>query len=854
MLQMLCDSPQIDTISFCLDYDPAGIESSCRLAEIAKERYSQAKLERLMPVNKDWNEDLKARNGQKPILATEHPKIAECRAWCEQLKQVADSIDMKYATEEYLRRYHYGIYQTLKQGTNVKYMEEAFDGDGMLLSGVAIKLMEKCGREMGMGSAASVGQIIENLCNRYRPHKDKGNLKTRITSLQKAFEEVMECYPKNENVGREEKEILVKKCMSLTMECIRAHIFVSEKNTESENGRRHGTKMQPVVMLLIGGIFMFAVIGGISLLAHYYTLNGIKSKTVGDGQHGTARFATKEEIRDTYEQIPYEPELWRKGEHLPAAQGIILGSVEQHGKLYALVDTDDVHCLMIGAAGIGKTANFLYPNLEYASACGMSFLTTDTKGDLYRNYGGIAKKYYGYEVAVIDLRNPTRSDGDNMLHLVNKYMDEYRKDNRNLSAKAKAEKYAKITAKTIISSGGGGDAASYGQNTFFYDAAEGILTAVILLIAEYLPRQSEDCPEKRHIVSVFKLIQDLMAPSKVKGRNQFQLLMAKLPDDHKAKWFAGAALNTAEQSMQSVLSTALSRLNTFLDSELEQILCFDTAIDAEQFCKKKTAIFLVMPEEDNTKYFIISLILQQLYRECLVVADENGGKLENRIVFYWDEVGTIPKIESAEMMFSASRSRCISIVPMIQSFAQLQKNYGKEGMEIIVDNCQDTIFGGFAPNSESAEVLSKSLGNKTVMSGSISRGKNDPSQSLQMIQRPLMTPDELKSLPKGNFIVSKTGTNPVRTRLKLFLKWGITFEEPYEIAEKSARSVAYADRQELEEEIIRRKVCCMEEEEEDEDDAEPGEAQTAAGRAGGAQMSQLNETISRMRQVLRTGD
>ncbi len=63
---------------------------------------------------------------------------------------------------------------------------------------------------------------------------------------------------------------------------------------------------------------------------------------------------------------------------------------------------------------IGKTANFLYPNLEYACACGMSFLTTDTKGDLYRNYAGIAKKYYGYETAVIDLRNPTRSDGDNM--------------------------------------------------------------------------------------------------------------------------------------------------------------------------------------------------------------------------------------------------------------------------------------------------------------------------------------------------------------------------------------------------------------------------------------------------------
>lgn len=118
---------------------------------------------------------------------------------------------------------------------------------------------------------------------------------------------------------------------------------------------------------------------------------------------------------------------------------------------------------------------------------------------------------------------------------------------------------------TIISSGGA-DSASYRQNAFFYDAAEGVLTAVILLIAEFCPK------EKRHIISVFKLIQDLLAPSKVKGRNQLQLLMAKLPDTHKAKWFAGATLNTAEQSMQSVLSTALSRLNSFLYSELELIL------------------------------------------------------------------------------------------------------------------------------------------------------------------------------------------------------------------------------------------------------------------------------------------
>ena len=99
-----------------------------------------------------------------------------------------------------------------------------------------------------------------------------------------------------------------------------------------------------------------------------------------------------------------------------------------------------------------------------------------------------------------------------------------------------------------------------------------------------------------------------------------------------------------------------------------------------------------------------------------------------------------------------------------------QRQDGKEGAAIIVDNCQDTVFGGLAPNSESAEILSKALGNRTIMTGSVSRGRNDPSQSLQMTQRPLMTPDELKAMPKGHFIVSKTGAYPMRTRLMLFLK------------------------------------------------------------------------------------
>ena len=427
-----------------------------------------------------------------------------------------------------------------------------------------------------------------------------------------------------------------------------------------------------IIFLVLCGLALL----GVAAATHFSgqgSLDNIKSKTVGDGQHGTARWATKEEIKKTYHLIPFQPEQWRKGEHLPQAQGLVLGCMGKKNKIAALVDTDDIHCLMIGASGVGKTAFFLYPNLEYACASGMSFLALDTKGDLARNYGAVASKYYGYQVAVIDLRNPTRSDGYNLLTLINHYMDVCRTEPKNLAARAKAEKYAKILAKTIVNQNGEGN---YGQNQFFYDAAEGLLTAVILLLAEYLPPDQEHPEERRHIVSVFKLVQDLLAPGKVaKAKNGFQPLMDKLPDTHKARWFAGAALTSSDQAMASVMSTVLSRLNAFLDSELEQVLCFDSAMDAETFASQKSAMFLILPEEDPSKNFMAGLMIQTLSRELFAVADENGGKLKNRVVLFCDELGTMPPFDILPL-FSAGRSRRLTLVPIIQSIAQLEKNYG----------------------------------------------------------------------------------------------------------------------------------------------------------------------------------
>ena len=96
-------------------------------------------------------------------------------------------------------------------------------------------------------------------------------------------------------------------------------------------------------ILIAAGAAMFLVIGGLSMMSHHYTLGNIKSRTVGDGQHGTARWATDKEIKQTYAHVPFKVREWRKGQNLPTEQGLILGCKGQAQELTALVDSDDIH-------------------------------------------------------------------------------------------------------------------------------------------------------------------------------------------------------------------------------------------------------------------------------------------------------------------------------------------------------------------------------------------------------------------------------------------------------------------------------------------------------------------------------
>lgn len=115
MLQMLKDYPYLDTAVLCLNYDPAGIEACGRLAEILTQN-GYKKIQILRPACKDWNENLKNLHGEEAAPAQEHPKIAECGVWISILEPVAESVDAKYATKQYIGRYYQEIYNSLKKG------------------------------------------------------------------------------------------------------------------------------------------------------------------------------------------------------------------------------------------------------------------------------------------------------------------------------------------------------------------------------------------------------------------------------------------------------------------------------------------------------------------------------------------------------------------------------------------------------------------------------------------------------------------------------------------------------------------------------------------------------------------
>ena len=559
--------------------------------------------------------------------------------------------------------------------------------------------------------------------------------------------------------------------------------------------------MNSTFMIIIA-CFLIAIIIACAVLDRRGNLNKIKGKKIGNGQYGTADWANHSELLDNLTLVKYEPEAWRKGENLPTAEGTILGTyTKRKDELYAWVDTSDSHTLFVAASSGGKTSSILYPNIEYCAALGLSFFCSDTKGGVFKDFVPVLSMDYDYKCSVIDLRYPDKSDSYNLMRLVNKYMDAYL-ETGNLSDKANSEAYAKNIGSTIIHSEGFKNA---GQNQFFYDTAQSVISGVTLLCAEFSPNP------QRHIVSIFKLIRQLMEvnPDTVGKKDvvpqlYLQQLYHILPENHICKDLLAPSATSDFKTMASIIGTAMSKLLSFIDSEIEQLVCFDGDLDMEEFAKGKQAVFFVIDEKMNTRNFMINLIYKQFYGELIKVADmTENNRLDKRVVFWMDEFGTHNAIDGAEAMFSAARSRNVIFNPFIQTRAQLEDKYGDKKAKIIESNCQNLMFGFQSPTSSDAQAFEKIIGYQTVQSGSVSHksgsnGSSNSSTTYSMIKRPLMFADEITTnLKKGDWILKRIGMNSARMKLLKHEDCGINFDSSYVIESRADRKVEYASRDEL---------------------------------------------------------
>lgn len=487
----------------------------------------------------------------------------------------------------------------------------------------------------------------------------------------------------------------------------------------------------------------------------------IKATTVGNGQHGKARFAREGEKSKIYKEVSqgHEKEPGFVVERKPSGW---------------LVDASDQNMLLVAPPGGGKTKSVYIPTIYYNAMVnkrteghGASLLLTDVKGELLASCGQFLKDA-GYRVLYLDFRHPLESYHDNLMYSVNVEIDQYKAakgQSDGVLHYARAERGAKTLAASVVENMGA--VASSESSQFFNETSKGLITALILLVSEY------GDPDERHIISVFKLITELNGLSEGSNealqKNKLEELL-KSVDNERILNYAGPAMKADVRTSMNIFSSALGKLVSFIDAELEQMVCDQSPeLNDMDFITHPTAIFLICPDENTTRHFFATLFIRYLMNDLIAQAEETGGELSRKVLCLWDEFGQMPAIQDVDSLFTAVRSRGIRFMVALQSYAQLEKHYSHEMAKIIRDACQMTMFTYVSPSSrETADDLSHTLGNQTVQSGSVSTGHGG-STTLQMISQPLMAPDEIiNDIPWGHWIVLKSGHLPVRLNLPLF--------------------------------------------------------------------------------------
>lgn len=402
---------------------------------------------------------------------------------------------------------------------------------------------------------------------------------------------------------------------------------------------------------------------------------------------------------------------------------------------------------------------------------GASMVLVSVKDDLYTITSAELKKC-GYRVLKLDLRNVFCSCHFNLLYRVNIEIDAWRKESdakQKAVHYATAERYAKVIASAII--GNTGSVNSGDSSEYFNETARGLITGLVLLVSQY----GQD--GERHIVSVFNLIVELAgADNPEKGNTVQKSRLAAMLEgvtDRRIKGYISTTTSADIRTTLNIVSSALSKLLKFVDAELEQLICtHDNDLDAERFIERPTAIFLIAPDENETRHFLASLFVRFLTDDLIALAERQGGHCPRPFYYFLDEFGNFPAIPGVTSLFSAIRSRGGRILVAVQSYSQFLLKYDKNVTEIIKDNCQILLNTFVSPSAQdTATSISKMLGDETILTGSTSKSDGKTTSSHQLMGRPLLSPAQMVRIQRDTWIVEKAGYAPMKTHLEGYWKY-----------------------------------------------------------------------------------
>ena len=226
--------------------------------------------------------------------------------------------------------------------------------------------------------------------------------------------------------------------------------------------------------------------------------------------------------------------------------------------------------------------------------------------------------------------------------------------------------------------------------------------------------------------------------------------------------------------------------------ELEQLICsHDNALDAERFIETPTAVFLVAPDENETRHFLASLYIRFLTDDLIALAERQGGHCPRPFFFFLDEFGNFPAIPGVTSLFSAIRSRGGRLLVAVQSYSQFLLKYDKNVTEIIKDNCQILLNTFVSPSAQdTASSISKMLGDETILTGSTSKSDGKTTSSHQLMGRPLVSPAQMVRIERDTWIVEKAGYAPMKTHLEGYWKYlSLTAEDAIKEPESDYQEV-----------------------------------------------------------------